>query len=191
MLPGEHLEAVAGGGVLGDVVLPAPPDDVRPGPGKDAHGVGVVAAAGDGLAYPMAYDAVVWQRGSLLSLIDAHAGPEAGRDREREAGRKAARRKAAIARGQDLSRITGAPVPLARITVLPRGPFIREPVCAGADPDLLFSGQPDDITAALAIGQGCPGRLPCSAGAVERGEVSGARGGADSGRGHVREESVA
>src|SRR5271170_7437952 len=44
----ERLEAVVGGGVVGGVVLPAAPDDVRPGAGDDADGVGVVAAAGDG-----------------------------------------------------------------------------------------------------------------------------------------------
>jgi hypothetical protein len=36
------------GGVVGDVVLPAAPDDVEPGPGQDADGVGVVVASGSG-----------------------------------------------------------------------------------------------------------------------------------------------
>src|ERR1022692_897644 len=45
----ECLEAVVGGGVVGEVVLPAAPDDVRPGSREDADGVRVVAAAGDGL----------------------------------------------------------------------------------------------------------------------------------------------
>jgi len=36
------------GGVVGGVVLPAVPDDVEPGAGEDAYGVGVVLAAGDG-----------------------------------------------------------------------------------------------------------------------------------------------
>jgi len=45
----ECLEAAVGGGVVGEVVLPAAPDDVGPGSGEDAHGVGVVAAACDGL----------------------------------------------------------------------------------------------------------------------------------------------
>src|SRR6476469_8828876 len=35
-------------GVVGGVVLPAVPDDVDPGAGQDAYGVGVVVAAGDG-----------------------------------------------------------------------------------------------------------------------------------------------
>ena len=39
-----------GGGVVGSVVVPAAPDDVGPGAREDADGVGVVAAAGDGLA---------------------------------------------------------------------------------------------------------------------------------------------
>src|SRR5437762_650860 len=42
----EGLEGAMGGWVVGDVVLPASPDDVCPGAGEDAHGVGVVAAAG-------------------------------------------------------------------------------------------------------------------------------------------------
>jgi hypothetical protein len=45
----ECLEGVVGGGVVGHVVLPASPDDVRPGAGEDADGVGMVTAAGDGL----------------------------------------------------------------------------------------------------------------------------------------------
>ena len=36
------------GGVVGDAVLPAAPDDVEPGAGEDADGVGVVVAAGAG-----------------------------------------------------------------------------------------------------------------------------------------------
>jgi hypothetical protein len=34
------------GGVVGDAVVPAAPDDVEPGAGQDADGVGVVVAAG-------------------------------------------------------------------------------------------------------------------------------------------------
>src|ERR1022692_3450243 len=49
LLAEQRLEAVVGGGVVGGVVLPAAPDDVCPGAGDDADGVGVVAAAGDGL----------------------------------------------------------------------------------------------------------------------------------------------
>src|ERR1700685_362114 len=49
LLAEQGLEAVVGGGVVGGVVLPAAPDDVGPGAGEDADGVGVVAAAGDGL----------------------------------------------------------------------------------------------------------------------------------------------
>ena len=36
------------GGVVGEVVVPAVPDDVCPGSGEDAYGVGVVVSAGDG-----------------------------------------------------------------------------------------------------------------------------------------------
>ena len=39
------LESVVSGGVVGGVVLPAAPDDVRPGAGQDADGVGVVVAS--------------------------------------------------------------------------------------------------------------------------------------------------
>ena len=37
-----------GFGAVGDAVLPAVPDDVEPGAGQDAHGVGMVVAAGSG-----------------------------------------------------------------------------------------------------------------------------------------------
>jgi hypothetical protein len=36
------------GGVVGDSVLPAVPDDVEPGAGEDADGVGVVVSSGCG-----------------------------------------------------------------------------------------------------------------------------------------------
>jgi hypothetical protein len=45
----EGLESVVGGGVVGQAVLPAAPDDVCPGAGEDPYGVGVVAASGAGL----------------------------------------------------------------------------------------------------------------------------------------------
>ena len=44
----EALECLVLVGVVGGVVLPAVPDDVEPGAGEDADGVGVVVAAGDG-----------------------------------------------------------------------------------------------------------------------------------------------
>ena len=44
----EALEGAVLGGVVGGVVLPAVPDDVEPGAGEDADGVGVVVAAGAG-----------------------------------------------------------------------------------------------------------------------------------------------
>src|SRR6202007_161185 len=40
------LEGSVFGGVVGDAVVPAAPDDVEPGAGQDADGVGVVVAAG-------------------------------------------------------------------------------------------------------------------------------------------------
>ena len=45
----DALEGFVPGGVVGCAVLPAVPDDVQPGTGKDAGGVGVVFAAGDGI----------------------------------------------------------------------------------------------------------------------------------------------
>lgn len=42
------LERAVFGGVVGRVVVPTAPDDVCPGAGQDADGVGVVVAAGDG-----------------------------------------------------------------------------------------------------------------------------------------------
>jgi hypothetical protein len=40
------LEGAMIGRVLGDSVLPAAPDDVEPGAGQDAHGVGMVVSTG-------------------------------------------------------------------------------------------------------------------------------------------------
>jgi len=114
------------------------------------------------------------------------------RDRKREADRAFARRKAALARGEDPARVDGHPRSPARIR-LPRAavPLILQPACQHAAPELFFSAAPEDIAAAIAICRGCPGRLPCLAGAVERGEVFGVWGGVDFDREHVREESVA
>src|SRR6266516_5422101 len=44
----EGLEGLVPVGVVGGVVLPAAPDDVQPGSGEDAHGVGVVVASAAG-----------------------------------------------------------------------------------------------------------------------------------------------
>ena len=41
----DSLEGVVLGGVVGGSVLPAVPDDVQPGAGEDAHGVGVVVSS--------------------------------------------------------------------------------------------------------------------------------------------------
>jgi hypothetical protein len=40
------LEGAMIGGVLGDSVLPAAPDDLEPGAGQDAHGAGMVVSTG-------------------------------------------------------------------------------------------------------------------------------------------------
>jgi hypothetical protein len=42
------LEGAVFGGVVGDSVLPAVPDDVEPGAGEDTDRVGVVVSSGDG-----------------------------------------------------------------------------------------------------------------------------------------------
>ena len=47
-VPEQALECPVSGGVVGGVVVPAVPDDVEPGAGEDADGVGVVVAAGAG-----------------------------------------------------------------------------------------------------------------------------------------------
>ena len=46
----DALEGPVPGWVVGYAVAPAVPDDVQPGAGEDADGVGVVFAAGDGVA---------------------------------------------------------------------------------------------------------------------------------------------
>ena len=98
--------------------------------------------------------------------------------------RASARRRAAIAQGRNPALVTGEPRPLARIR-LPRArvPLIPGARCQG-QPDLFFSDDPEDITAAVFICCGCPGRLPCLAGAVERREEFGVWGGTDFDRSH-------
>src|SRR5215472_5748671 len=49
LLGEDALEGLVAGGVVGDAVLPAVPDDVQPGAGLDTDGVRVVVAAGDGV----------------------------------------------------------------------------------------------------------------------------------------------
>jgi hypothetical protein len=49
LLGEEALEGLVAGWVVGGVVLPAVPDDVEPGAGEDADGVGAGFAAGDGV----------------------------------------------------------------------------------------------------------------------------------------------
>src|ERR1700749_329633 len=49
-LPGECGGGAGRGGVVGDAVEPAAPYDADPGAGEDADGVGVVLAAGAGVA---------------------------------------------------------------------------------------------------------------------------------------------
>jgi len=44
----DSLECAVFVGGVGEVVLPAVPDDVQPGAGEDAYGVGVVVPAGSG-----------------------------------------------------------------------------------------------------------------------------------------------
>src|SRR2546426_818480 len=44
----DALERAVVVGVVGEVVLPTAPDDVRPGSSEDADGVGMVVAAGSG-----------------------------------------------------------------------------------------------------------------------------------------------
>jgi WhiB family redox-sensing transcriptional regulator len=45
------------------------------------------------------------------------------------------------------------------------------------DPDLFFAESPADVEAAKALCRGCPARLACLAGALERGEPWGVWGG--------------
>jgi Transcription factor WhiB len=59
--------------------------------------------------------------------------------------------------------------------VVPRTP---NPPCT-ADPDLFFSDDPGDITAAKSACARCPSRLPCLRGAIERSETYGIWGGTD------------
>ena len=51
----ESLQRAVLFGVVGDAVLPAVPDDVEPGAGQDADGVGVVAVSYTHLTLPTIY----------------------------------------------------------------------------------------------------------------------------------------
>jgi hypothetical protein len=70
------------GRVVGSAVLPAPPHHSCPGAGEDSHGVGVVAAAGDGLAVDLGRprrgaSGVVGEEGHGLSQPLVAGPPEA------------------------------------------------------------------------------------------------------------------
>lgn len=101
---------------------------------------------------------------------------------KRAADRAAARRKAAIARGDNPLLITGDRLSLARIRIPSRMTALSGP-CAG-EGDLFFSPDSADQDQAREICQGCPVRMPCLRGALERGEPWGIWGGAllDDGR---------
>ncbi len=73
-----------------------------------------------------------------------------------------------------------------------RGPIPDTPgaACAGQDPEPWFSDCPDDIAEAMATCQGCPGRLPCLAGAIGRRETYGIWGGTDFNPGHRQEHAA-
>ncbi len=45
------------------------------------------------------------------------------------------------------------------------------------DPELFFAESPDDVECAKALCRGCPARIACLSGAVERGEPWGVWGG--------------
>jgi WhiB family transcriptional regulator, redox-sensing transcriptional regulator len=49
--------------------------------------------------------------------------------------------------------------------------------CWSVDPDLFFAESPSDIERAKALCHGCPARVPCLAGAQQRGEPWGVWGG--------------
>lgn len=109
-------------------------------------------------------------------------------ERKRERDRAAARRKKAVTEGRNPKLVDGSPQPPVRITLLLTPvPSIPAARCKG-QPELFFSADPEDITAAVFICQGCPGRAECLAGAHERGEVSGVWGGTDFDRDHQSEE---
>ena len=116
----------------------------------------------------------------------------AQQERKRAADRAFARRRKAGSEGRNPALVDGDPQPLVRISLLvnplPRVPGAR---CT-ARPDLFFSSDPEEITAAIFLCQGCPGRTACLRGARERGEDFGVWGGADFDREHrVRKDTAA
>jgi hypothetical protein len=56
------------GRVVGDAVLPAAPDDVDPGSGEDACGVGMVMASRDGLGVQVVGPELAWWESPAKSM---------------------------------------------------------------------------------------------------------------------------
>jgi WhiB family redox-sensing transcriptional regulator len=52
-----------------------------------------------------------------------------------------------------------------------------QPACRGADPELFFAEQPQELEKAKAICGGCPLLAECLSGALSRGESAGVWGG--------------
>ena len=69
--------------------------------------------------------------------------------------------------GSGLTEVTRAVVPAARSAQLP---------CTD-DPELFFAESPEDVEYAKSLCRGCPARITCLAGAVERREPWGVWGG--------------
>ncbi len=87
---------------------------------------------------------------------------------------------AAIAR-RDPAQVAGAavpaPQPAAAIPVTLAGvPSGRKLPCTD-DPDLFFAESPEDVECAKVLCRGCPARMACLAGALERREPWGVWGG--------------
>src|SRR5258708_5242846 len=87
---------------------------------------------------------------------------------------------AAIAR-RDPAQVAGAavpaPQPAAAIPVTLAGvPSGRKLPCTD-DPDLFFAESPEDVECAKVLCRGCPARMACLAGALERREAWGVSGG--------------
>ena len=74
------------------------------------------------------------------------------------------------------SGVTLAAAVMAGAVSAPAADSSRELPCAG-DPDLFFAESPEDVEAAKALCCGCPMRLACFTGAVERREPWGVWGG--------------
>jgi WhiB family transcriptional regulator, redox-sensing transcriptional regulator len=107
------------------------------------------------------------------AVLEGPAGFEAGFDAQSvRAGTMAGTAPATLA----MTTATASPVATASSTATAGVPSGRDLPC-GDDPELFFAESPEDVENAKSLCRGCPARIACLAGAVERREPWGVWGG--------------